>query len=455
MLISSRTVSILVAATQLNVPISSIKLVVLSAWVSRLAAAAAMMFSVRVLSNSLTPADYATFIVIGGLIGWFALGDFGLGYAIQNTVTNKTSARDSAASEILSAYAMLLVMTSIIAIALFVFKDSIANLLFAKIAVGNAKGRADVFLHSSLLLIVAASAAISTKILYGMQRGYISNITATLAAGIGLAILSAGINSVDDKVTYAVFALYGPNALICCIFCAVQIIQALRARYKFSSSIFRELAKSSRGFFVFYFVAAAILQIDYLVMSQKVASTEIIQYYTLAKVFSFVSFFNQAILFAAWPKMTAQFGAGTLSKIRALLMNLVLSSGVVTLLATVVILVAKEQLATLIAPGTPLQLRTAVILGFGAVAFIRCLTDPFAIFLQSIGRLRPLIFFAAIQAIIAAPLQWFLAGRLGVEGILLALILSFVFTAAWGLPYNASKILQGSASASADSIAKH
>lgn len=412
-----------------------------------------MMFSLRVLSNSLTPTDYAMFIIIVGLIGWFALSDFGLGYAIQNAVTTKISARDSAASEILSAYAMLVVITAAIVIALFVFKEPIANLLFAKIAIGTANGRADVFLRSALLLIMAASAAMSTKILYGMHRGYISNSASALAAGVGLAILSMGINSAVDKVTYAVISLYGPNALICSIFCVAQITQALRGKYKFSSAIFRELARSSRGFFVFYFLAAAVLQIDYLVMSQKVASTEIIQYYTLAKVFSFVSFFNQAILFAAWPKMTAQFGAGTFSQIRALLMNLMLSSGIVTLLATVLILVAKEQLAAFIAPGTALQLRTAVILGFGAVACMRCLTDPFAIFLQSIGRLRPLIFFAAVQAVIGAVLQWFLAGKLGIEGILLALILSFIFTAAWGLPYNANKILADRTSASTGSTA--
>ncbi|MES2227091.1 MAG: MATE family efflux transporter [Pseudomonadota bacterium] len=421
--------------------ISSTKLVVLSAWISRLVGAFATIYSLRVLSNTLAFQEYATFVVMVGLAGWFALCDFGLGYAVQNAVTNRLSSGSSGAGDVLSAYVMVLLTTCAVVLAIFVFKGPIAGLLFAKIAATQPASGADTFFRSALLFTVGASAAISTKILYGKQRGYVANTVAAASSAIGAWLLTIGLSSADDRVTYAVVALYGPNALVCCGLAAWQIARALHEKPQLPYSTFSGLARASRGFFVFNLLGAAALQIDYLVMSQKVTPMEIIQYYSLAKFFSFIAFFNQAILFAAWPTMTARFSAGALPEIRAQLKRLVLWSGTVTLGATAVILLAKDHLAMFVTPGTPITFRGWVIVGFGAVALIRCLTDPFAIFLQSIGRLTPLIWCATAQALVSASLQWALSESLSIEGILLALVLSFVITSAWVLPLSAQKIL--------------
>ena len=75
---------------------------------------------------------------------------------------------------------------------------------------------------------------------------------------------------------------------------------------------------------------------------------------------------------------------------------------------------------------------------------MRCLTDPFAIFLQSIGRLRPLIVCVAIQALLGAALQWILTESLGIGGILLGLVAACILTSAWALPYSVNRILSKS-----------
>lgn len=423
---------------------SSTKLVVLSAWLSRLVAAFATIYALRVLSHSLSSPEYATFVVIVGLIGWFALSDFGLGFAVQNAVTNRLATGGDGASEIVGAYLLLLATTGLTVLLVFVFKGPIAETLFFKISGGSHESGAQVFFQSALLLVIGASAAMSTKILYAQQRGYVANIAAALSSVAGLLLLTKGTSSADDRITYAVIALYGPNAVLGCAFALTQVVRALRSKVTLSSGLFRRLASSSRGFFVFYFMAAAVLQIDYLVMSQKVAPVEIIQYYCLAKLFAFISFFNQAILSAAWPVMTARFAAGELSELRLQLTKLVIWSAAFTLLATLAILATRDRLGDFIAPGTEVQLRIWVIVGFGMLTLMRCVTDPFAIFLQSIGRLTPLIVCAAVQAIIGASLQWVLAGTLGIEGILIALVVSFVTTAAWVLPWSARKILSPS-----------
>jgi O-antigen/teichoic acid export membrane protein len=423
-------------------PISAEKLVVLSAWASRLIAAFAMIYSLRILSTTLLPGEYAMFIILVGLIGWFALSDGGIGYAVQNAVTKKLSTGQSADQEIVCAYSMLLLISTAIVGVLFGFREKIAELLFGKIASVTSELGAATFMQSAIVFVAGAAATLSTKILYSMHRGYVANTASAISAGVGVLFLIAGITSAVDKVAYAVLALYGPAALIGCALGAFQIFKALRSRPTLRITVATALLKSSKGFFVFYLLAAAVLQIDYLVMSQKVSeSTEIIQYYSLAKVFTLISFFNQAILFAAWPQMTAQYTSGAFSEIKAMLCRMVIVSASITLLATFVILVVRSFLAGIIVPNTSIEFRPEIIAGFGALALMRCLTDPFAIFLQSIGRMSPLIVCVVMQALLGAGLQWYLSETLGIGGILLALVVAFAATAAWALPYSVNRTL--------------
>jgi len=421
--------------------LKSTRLVVISAWGSRAVAACSMIYSLRVLSDSLSAPEYATFVIIMGLAGWFALMDLGIGYAAQNAITGRLAEGSTAASEVLSAYLILAVTTSVMALALYVFREPIAALLFGKILGDQGPLAGDTFFRSALLLTASASFAVSTKVLYAMHRGYVANAVAAFAPVVGLILLALGVTSAQDKVAYAIVALYGPNALVCCLLAVQQIAKAARQRPDLPKATFFDIAKAARGFLVFNVLGAAVLQIDYLVMSQRVSSVEIIQYYTIGKIFSFVAFINQAVLFAAWPTLTSLYAEKKLDEIRRQLNRLILMSAGVTMAATVSLLVSQDLIGRFLAPGTNLDIRSTVILGFSAVALIRCVTDPFAIFLQSIGRLTPLIAFAAVQAIVSAGLQWQLAEAFSIEGVLLALFLSFVLTSAWGLPLAARKIL--------------
>ncbi len=435
-------------------PSMSTRWVIVSAWSSRVVAAGASIYSLRILSHSLSSADYAVLIVILGLGGWFALVDLGVGYASQNAITARITQGEDPAREVLSAYLMLAFITTVLVLLLYQFRLEIAATLFGKIRPAASQALGETFFRSALVLIASASLGLSTKVLYAMHRGYVANGVAALAPLIGLTALSLGVASAQDKIAYAVLALHGPTALACGLLAALQISRAVRRRLTLSWSTFSAIAKASRGFFLFNLLGVAVLQIDYLVMSQKIPPVEIIQYYMTGKFFFFVAFFNQAILFAVWPTLTAQYSVGNVQTIRRKLKHLVMLSAGVTLTATLAVVTLRSQLSAFLAPGTPFEMRTTVVLGFGAVALIRCLTDPFAIFLQSIGKLKPLIVCAGIQALVSAGLQWGLADILGIEGILLALLLSFLLTSAWALPLASKELLSDQPRRSNDSPEK-
>lgn len=414
---------------------SSAAFVVASAWAARLVTAFVGIYSLRVLSALLTPAEYAVFVVIVGLAGWYALaGDPGIGYATQNAVTRKLAAKEDAGEDILSAYLMLGAAAALVALLTLAFSGVLSARLFASFQPLEAGSYESTLWWSGLVFAVAAAAGASSKILYAAHRGYVANIVTAIASVTGFVVLTAGLASSHRKVLFAVGALYGVPMLLALALAARQAWRARAARHRVERRHFASLWRAARGFLLFNVIAAAVLQVDYIIMSQKVESLEIVQYYNIAKLFAFSSFFSQAVMFAVWPRFTQQFAEGKADEVSRALGKLVLLGVPLALGTTLFVLFAAKPLAHVLSPGTHIEFRATVVGGFGALALIRCLTDPYAVFLQSIGRTRPLIVFAAVQAPISAGLQWVLAGWLGVEGILVALVLSFLLTVAWGLP---------------------
>src|SRR5690606_13929636 len=175
----------------------STRLVVLSAWGSRLVAAFSTIYSLRVLSQSLSPPEYAVFVVMAGLVGWFALTDLGIGYAAQNAITGRLAVGGTGASEVLCAYLMLAATTCAAVLAFYLFRQPIAAALFGKILGAQAHQAGETFFRSALLLTAGASAAVSTKVLYAMHRGYVANAVAALTPVVGLGLLALGISSAE------------------------------------------------------------------------------------------------------------------------------------------------------------------------------------------------------------------------------------------------------------------
>jgi O-antigen/teichoic acid export membrane protein len=418
--------------------VSPAKVVVLSAWGSRLVTASVSIYSLRVLSSALSPAEYATFIIIVGLSGWYALaGDLGIGYATQNLVTRKRALEEDPARDILIAYCLLAAATACVGLLTLALSGRVSVLLFAAQGRSNADAYASTLWWSGLIFTAAAAAGTSSKILYAVHRGYVSNILAALASIVGFVCLTTFLAKVEHKVLFAVCALYGVTMLFAVILAALQIRRSWHARNRISRADVVALWHSARWFLLFNGVAAAVLQVDYIIMSQKIASLEIVQYYNIAKLFAFSAFFNQAILFAIWPRFTEQYAAGQTTQVARTLRKLVLYSAALAMGTTAMVMLAAGPLGSVLSPSSPLKFRYTVIAGFGALALVRCVSDPYAIFLQSIGNIKPLIVFAAFQALISAGLQWILSGYLGIEGILTALVLSFLLTVVWGLPWMA------------------
>lgn len=67
---------------------------------------------------------------------------------------------------------------------------------------------------------------------------------------------------------------------------------------------------------------------------------------------------------------------------------------------------------------------------------VRVWTDTYAMFLMSIGKLKPLWISVPFQAVLSGSLQWVGAVNYGLVGLLCGLIASFLITVSWWLPFS-------------------
>jgi O-antigen/teichoic acid export membrane protein len=117
--------------------------------------------------------------------------------------------------------------------------------------------------------------------------------------------------------------------------------------------------------------------------------------------------------------------------------NILFGILIFTIFTLIIIFLGDEILGLITNIKISLPINLICLIGF--YFMIRVWTDMFAIVLQSVNYLRPLWIFTPIQALISISLQVYFSLKFGVIGIVIALILSFLITVSWALPFFAYK----------------
>ena len=181
-------------------------------------------------------------------------------------------------------------------------------------------------------------------------------------------------------------------------------------------------------------MAAGVLQIDYIVMSQFLAAQDIAAYYISTKVFGLAFFVYSAILAALWPVFAESIAKHEWGLVQRYLRKY-LALGLSFMFVCTISLIWLIPVAVgMLAPNENIIIPFGFILLLGFYHMIRVWTDTFAMVLLSINHMRPFWIYVPIQAILSIVLQWILVPLYGLYGVALGLIGSFIFTVSWALP---------------------
>ena len=417
-------------------------LVAASAWVSRIVTALIQIAIVRILLNSLGLENYAVFMLLTGLVGWFALADMGIGVSVQNYIS-ELRAENQPYHALIATVGMLAVLLLFgTVIALYFISPHIAPLFLKQFSFLSDAEKTKLFFLTGALSIGFGVGGIIYKVWYAEQKGYLSNIVPAVASGVGfIGLLLVRQAPVGDRLFLSLTVFMTPTAFLPLAALVRQQLMNGHQHYlgtEFFSTVLQIMKRGLR-FWLFALMAAGVLQVDYIVMSQFLDSHAITSYSISTKVFSFAFFIYSAILLALWPIFAEHIARRQWDAIRQYLKKYLIFGFAFMFVCTALLVWLMPVAVRVLAPKENIVIPLGFILLLGAYQMLRVWTDTFSTLLLSMNDLAPFWILVPLQALISVGLQWILAPRFGIYGIVWGLIGSFVCTVTWGLPLAARR----------------
>jgi O-antigen/teichoic acid export membrane protein len=412
-------------------------LVAASAWISRAVLTLTQFAVVRIALSGLGLEKYAVFMLLTSLTGWFSLSDFGVGASIQNYISearaNGRPYNDFVAAGGIVA-ALLLFLTIVI---LYFASPFIAPLFLKQFLFLDGEEKSKLFFVTGALSIGAGLGGVVYKIWYAEQKGHLSNIVPAAASLCGLVgLVFVKHMNFANGLFLSLLAYMVPTTLFPLISLAWKELRNLRECLSIDNLLYTCRLALKRGirFWCFTVMAAGVLQIDYVIMSQFLVPRDIATYSISTKVFGLAFFIYNAILLALWPVFSEHIAKKQWERVIHYLKEYLVFGLVFMLVCTFALIWLMPVVVGLLSPRENIIVPLGFIILLGGYQMLRVWTDTFSTLLQSMNELSPLWLFVPLQAFISGGLQWYLTPRLGIYGVLCGLIGSFVFTVSWGLP---------------------
>lgn len=411
--------------------------VALSNWISRVGLIAAQLIGLPLLTTLLSPAEFAAYAIAVSLVAWYQLSDLGFGSSAQNHIV-EARAHGAELGHFLAAVGMMGGITLLVAIGLLLpLSGLLDHLLLGKLDLPPQTGARLMLGLSGVLLVGNALGTIATKMLYALQKGVYANLLGLFNSLAFLALLWGLARQVapEHRLLASVLSYTAPMG-----FTGLAALLWLCARYArwdwpAVKTHFRTLCPRAWRFWMFALLASVTLNVDYLIISRTLTAEEIAAYSVLSRVYFGGMSIYAGLLTAAWPVFSAMGVYGDRAGIERHI-HLYLLAGLGGLVAASVVLVAMMPTILLwLAPGLSIHVSALTLALFSIYVGLRIWTDTYATALQALSEVGVFLKIVPVQAFISITMQWTLARQLGINGILLGLMLSFVFTVAWVLPW--------------------
>lgn len=413
-----------------------------SAWVSRILTGFIQLISVRVLLVGLGSEQYAVFILLTSLIGWYTLSDLGIGLSLQNYVSEKRAKNEPYANYILMA-AMITLAELVIGLAVLYGLSMLLAPLFLKQFLFLDKARQiSIFFVSGTILFGTALSSLTFKIWYAEQKGYLANIVPAVTAVFGL--LGAWLvlkSSIVDKLFWGLLAYILPALALGFVLLFVKIASLPRTEWHWEQPVFDALLKRAGRFFGFALLGLVITQIDYFILSQTVKAYDIVAYNITTKLYGFAFTIYAAVLSAWHPANCEMYIRQEFSKIRSNTRLYVCAGVGGMILFTAGLYLFMPYLINVFSPQEKIIVPGLFILLSGLYFILRVWNDTFVTLLVSMSKFRQMFIIAPLQIVLSVSMQILLARKFGIYGIAGGLIIAYLLTSAWFLPKIAFKFI--------------
>lgn len=403
-------------------------------WGGRLVSLSVQILITPLLLHWLGDAHFSAYQVTNSLSGWFVLCSFSLGPALKNLVSEYHASGELDGpvrqTATMFVWGLWVGFTLVFGVAIF----PLAKLLLGPL-VGDDTWVVAAFGVSVLLMIVMGVGQVGYEALFADGRGQLAYLLPAAGQGVGLVLIYAAktLGSFETQRLFGTLLLWFVPQTIAAVV-ALYMGGVLRVPH-YDQAISLRLVKSALSFWGIALLSNGVLLIDYIVMSQFLPPSEIVLYSVMIGILNVLLLFYTSVLMVFWPEWSRYFLQGKIAQVEIW----VLRSAILGVLGCVVLAlgmgVALPDVLRLWLGRPTFTLPLTTILCFSSYLAIRVWTDTHAIALMSANQTRWLMLTVFLQMLVTLPSEIILGRVFGANGIVGGLIVGFVLTATWMLPY--------------------
>lgn len=384
---------------------------------------------------------YAPLAIINSFSIWMLLGDLGFGATFQNLYT-RFHYDSGARLELLrivrriQAWLILFILPVSLLISPFVGRFLFHGQFNPSVNFVGA------LLISNLIWGMTAVASIHYKLLYSADRGHFSNILPSIAslASLLLVVNLGFFGSIPEELFYlAILFISLPQLIASCFgIYMFDIVAGGNSHFKFdfrqssdaSQFQLRPITRQAFNFLLTSLLIQAVLNSDYIIMSQISSAFEIAQYKVVNSLYAFLYSLIYASLLLIWPFCSRALGRGHFEAVQRKLRKAVFF-GVLALIGFMLFLIFFRKEISSLLLGDELLISFGLVIAFSLLYVARLIGDAYAVALASIDKTKVFIAYLPIQFLIGVLFSVAFGLRFGVVGIVFGLFISFCLTHTW------------------------
>ncbi|SDO97663.1 lipopolysaccharide biosynthesis protein [Selenomonas ruminantium] len=376
--------------------------------------------------NYLTAVEYGVWVTLFSVMNWVNMLDMGIGLGFRNRLAEAVAKQDislvrcymSAGIFSLSGIGLLLLILFLIGINFVDFQ-----------AVFNSReiSEADLYtatLYTGIFVIATFVLSVINQIYYAYQQaaktGFI-NIVHNMLMLICIYYLTL---QAEHKLVYFVFC-FGIASLSSRVLFLGDFFARNRNVWPCLSLVKISYIKNITGigvqFFVIQLAVICLFSSSNILITQRLGPEHVLAYDIVFKIFSIVTMIHGIICAPLWNAYTEAYVKKDFIWLRQTIKRMIKLMVPIGAMCVALILLNEWLIAVWIRKNV--EIPSCLALSAGLFAFISCLNNVFAIFLNGVNRIRLQMYLSIISAMVVIPLAWWLMGVMDVTGMMLAIVI--------------------------------
>jgi len=414
--------------------------------VAKIITIAASFITVPLTLNYLGTERYGLWMTISSVIAMMVFADFGIGYGLMNAISEAFGKDDKIAikAHITNATVILSVIALLILVVFFIVYPHVSWGSFfnvkTQLAINEAGPALAVFM---ICFAIGVPASIVQRVQMGLQQGFASSLWQAGGSILGL-LLTLLVVFLKGGLFWLVLALAGSpvlfmllNSSFFFIFKCRELTPNLR---QVTKNGMKRILQGGLLFFVLQIACSISYASDNLILAKILGSDAVAQYSVVSKLFEGVLIVQALAISPLWPAYTEAKSRGDKGWIKKTLTKSMWLTFLVIITTAFLLVVCNKPIFTLWV-GPQHSFSFALIALYGVWMVLKALGATFSMFLNGLNVLRVQLIIASMFTFFSIVMKIGFVYSFGLNGLLIALIISYSLTTI--LPYTmlTSKIL--------------